>query len=182
MSVLEETRAIRPGQWRRWLWPVLLPLLTSCLIFGAAALWGRQRWYPQDVMLLGAFLLGALLLGGASVVVVLTMWRLPSVTMTLAPVGLTLEYLPEPGTIPWSNVEAFGVVRDDWTGQTVGLRLRSYEGMPAHLMPTLEAWRQARGYDVQVPRRVLDRSVDEFCELLAEYLEHYGTLDQVEEE
>ena len=54
------------------------------------------------------------------------------------------------------------------------LRLRSYEGMPADLVPSLEELRRARGYEVQVPRRVLDGSVDEFLDLLDDYLERYS--------
>ncbi len=175
MTTDVETVTIRPGAARRWLWPVLLPLLGGCLLFGAAALGWRQRFHAHDVTLLTSFLLGAVVLFVQTVFTTRAVWRLPEVTLTLAPSGLTLHFAPAEGTVAWDAVEAFGLVRDDWAGQTVGLRLRSYDGFAASQAPALEALRRVRGYEVQVPRRVLDGSVDEFLDLLDEYLERYGS-------
>lgn len=170
---------IRPGPVRRWLWPVLLPLLAGLLGLGAYTLGQRPRFEFRDGILLCCFGIGAFLLIVQSVTVTRSTVRMPGVTLLLSPAGLTLHVLPGPGTIPWTAIEAIGLVRDDWQGQTAGLRLHSYdefEGsrpVDAPRVPLADL-RQQRGYEIQIPRRVLDRSLEEFLELLDQYLERYG--------
>jgi hypothetical protein len=174
MTETPETITIRPGPVRRWLWPVLLPLLAGCLLLGAAALWQRQRFHAHDLILLASFAIGAAVLAVQGGVTAMTAARMPEVTLSFSPEGLTLGYLEEPDRIRWPDVEAMGLVRDDWMGQTVGLRLRSYDGLATSLASELDMFRKSRGYDVQIPRGVLDRSVNELLELLDEYLERFG--------
>ncbi len=175
---------VRPGPVRRWLLPVGLPLVaTVLLLFGAYEAWVAST--PDDYacqMLAGVFGFGAAFTVGTLGAALRFALRQPRVSLLLSPAGLTLCYPPGPGTIPWQDIETIGTVPDNWIGRTVGLRLSSYDALLETLSATarrdpglpLDTLRARRGYEVQVPRLRMDRSLEEFVELLYGYWEEYG--------
>lgn len=175
---------IRPGLVRRWLLPAMLPAVAAFLLLaGVWALLGPNLAAElAGPTLAGVFGFGVLLTVFTVIAAIRVALGQPPVTLVLGPLGLTLLASPGPGTIPWEDVETIGTVPDDWIGRTVGLRLTMHERFleslsetaRRSLQPPLDVIRARRGYEVQIARRLMDRPVEEFVELLYGYWEEYG--------